>query len=203
MMPDQTAQPLRLYLMRHGQTEWSQTGQHTGRTDIPLTEHGQAEARLLTPMLEPIEFAHVFSSPLQRARQTCRLAGQGERMEVLDDLAEWDYGAYEGIRSVDIRAGRPGWNIFVDGCPDGESAEQMTARMDRLIARLRTLDGNVVLFAHGHVGGVLATRWLGLPLIEARHFPLATASLSILALDPKHGDVPILAAWNLTPGRMV
>ena len=191
----------RVYVIRHGQTEWSLTGQHTGRTDIPLTAQGEDEARTLVPLLQGVPFSHVFSSPLQRARQTSELAGLGDTVEVLPDLAEWDYGAYEGLRSVDIREQRPGWNIFRDGCPNGESTEQMTARIDRLIAHLHTLSGNVALFAHGHVGGVLATRWLGLALTEAGHFPLATASLSVLSLDPKHADVAIISAWNLTPGR--
>lgn len=193
--------PLRIFVVRHGQTEWSLTGQHTGRTDIPLTAHGEDEARTLAPLLRSFTFSHVFSSPLQRARQTSRLAGLGDAAQVLQDLAEWDYGDYEGLRSVEIRERRPGWNIFSDGCPGGESAAQMTARIDGVIAHLRTLSGDVAVFAHGHVGGVLATRWLELPLTEARHFPLATASLSVLALDAKHSDAPIISAWNLTPGR--
>ncbi|WP_213877092.1 histidine phosphatase family protein [Pseudomonas sp. dw_358] len=193
--------PVRLYLVRHGQTEWSLTGQHTGRTDIPLTTQGEDEARTLVPLLRNVEFSHVFSSPLQRARQTSELAGLGDAVEVLPALAEWAYGAYEGLRSAEIRQQRPGWNIFRDGCPDGESPEQITARIDQLIAHLLTLSGNVALFAHGHIGGVLATRWLGQPLTETGHFPLATASLSVLGLDPKHSNVPIICAWNLTPGR--
>jgi probable phosphoglycerate mutase len=195
------APQLRLFLVRHGQTEWSLTGQHTGRSDIPLTEQGEAEARSVAPLLSSVSFSHVFSSPLQRARQTCDLAGLGDQVEILPDLAEWDYGAYEGLRTPEIRQQKPGWNIFRDGCPQGESAAQMTARMDRLIAHLKTLSGDVALFAHGHVGCVLATRWLGQALTEAGHFPLATASLSVLTLDPKHANVPIIAAWNLTPGR--
>jgi probable phosphoglycerate mutase len=195
------AAQLRLFLVRHGQTEWSLTGQHTGRSDIPLTEQGEAEARSVAPLLSAVSFSHVFSSPLQRARQTCDLAGLGDEVEILPDLAEWDYGAYEGLRTPQIRQQKAGWNIFRDGCPQGESAAQMTARIDRLITHLRTLSGDVALFAHGHVGCVLATRWLGLPLTEAGHFPLATASLSVLTLDPKHANVPIIAAWNLTPGR--
>jgi broad specificity phosphatase PhoE len=194
-------EPLRIYLMRHGQTAWSVTGQHTGRTDIALTENGEAEAALLAPALGAISWQHVFSSPLQRARKTCELAGLGRQMQVLEDLAEWDYGAYEGLRSAEIRERRAGWNIFEDGCPEGESAGQMTARIDGVIAHLRTLTGNVAVFAHGHVGGVLATRWLDLPLVETRHFPLATASISVLGSDPKHQDAPIMVAWNLTPGR--
>jgi len=201
-MSEPTEQPpLRLFLARHGQTQWSMTGQHTGRTDIPLTEQGESEARLLAPLLRNNHFSHVFSSPLQRARHTCELAGLGSSMIVLDDLAEWDYGAYEGMRSPEIRLQRPAWNIYRDGCPQGESALEMTARIDGMIAYLRTLSGDVAVFAHGHVGCVLGTRWLGLPLTEAGHFPLATASLSVLALDSKHGDVPIISAWNLTPGR--
>jgi probable phosphoglycerate mutase len=195
------AAPLRVYLIRHGQTAWSLTGQHTGRTDIPLTAQGEEEARQVEPLLRGVSFSQVFSSPLQRARQTCALAGLSTQMQVLDDLAEWDYGAYEGLRSVDIREQRPGWSIFRDGCPQGESPEQMTARIDGVIAHLHGLSGDVAVFAHGHVGGVLATRWLGLALSEAGHFPLATASLSVLALDAKHGNVPIISAWNLTPGR--
>lgn len=155
----------------------------------------------MAPLLRGVGFSHVFSSPLQRARQTCDLAGLGDEVEILPDLAEWDYGAYEGLRTPQIRQQQPGWNIFRDGCPQGESAAQMTARIDRLIAHLRTLSGDVALFAHGHVGCVLATRWLGQALTEAGHFPLATASLSVLTLDPKHSNVPIIAAWNLTPGR--
>lgn len=195
------APQLRLFLVRHGQTEWSLTGQHTGRSDIPLTEQGEAEARSVAPLLSSVSFNHVFSSPLQRARQTCDLAGLGDEVEILPDLAEWDYGAYEGLRTPEIRQQKPGWNIFRDGCPQGESAAQMTARIDRLIAHLKTLSGDVALFAHGHVGCVLATRWLAQALTEAGHFPLATASLSVLTLDPKHANVPIIAAWNLTPGR--
>jgi len=192
---------LRLYLMRHGQTDWSKTGQHTSRTDLALTAQGEEEAKALRPLLQTVDFSHVFSSPRQRAKQTCELAGLGATMSVLDDLAEWDYGDYEGLRSVEIREQRPGWDIFRDGCPQGESAAQITARIDRLIAYLHTLSGDIALFCHGHVGCVLATRWLELELLEARHLPLATASLSVLALDAKHDNVPVLAAWNLTPGR--
>lgn len=195
------AAPLRIFLFRHGQTAWSLTGQHTGRSDIPLTARGEVEARALAPLLTRTPMNHVLCSPLQRARHTAELAGLGTQMRILDDLAEWDYGAFEGLRSVDIREQHPGWNIFRDGCPQGESPAQMTARIDGVIAYLRTLSGDVAVFAHGHVGCVLVTRWLGLPLTEAGHFPLATASLSLLALDARHDQVPIISAWNLTPGR--
>jgi broad specificity phosphatase PhoE len=189
--------PLRLYLIRHGETAWSLSRQHTGRTDIALTARGEEEARQLEPRLRDIAFAHVLTSPLQRARQTCALAGLGAAAAIAADLAEWDYGDYEGRRSVDIHKTRANWNIFRDGCPHGEMPAQISARADRFIAYLRTLQGNIALFSHGHFGGVLAVRWIGLPLAAAQHFPLATASVSVLADDPHHGDVPIIAQWNV------
>lgn len=192
--------PLQIYLIRHGETEWSVSRQHTGRTDIPLTARGEDEARNLVPQLRTVKFSQVFTSPLQRARHTCELAGLGSAAQTLEDLAEWDYGDYEGLRTADIHKVHADWNIFRDGCPGGESAAQIGARADRCIACLRTLHGNVALFTHGHLGCVLATRWIGLPLIEAQHFPLATASLSILADDPHHRGVPIMAMWNARPG---
>ena len=173
-----------LYLIRHGETEWSLSGQHTGRTDIPLTARGEDEARELGQCLRAIPFARVLTSPRQRARRTCELAGLGPAAEIEPDLAEWDYGDYEGQRSVDIRKGRPDWNLFRDGCPNGEMPAQVSDRADRLIARLRALDGNVALFSHGQFGCVLAARWIGLPVVEAQHFLLGTASLSILGYDP-------------------
>ena len=188
--------PLRLYLIRHGETEWALTGQHTGLTDIPLTHNGEDEARTLGKHLRDIQFPHVFTSPLQRARQTCALVGLDQAPEIEPDLAEWDYGDYEGKRSVDIRQGRPGWNVFRDGCPHGEMPGQIGDRADRLIARLRTLEGNIALFSHGQFGGVLAARWIGLTVIEAQHFPLGTASIGIFAFDPHHPEVPTIALWN-------
>jgi broad specificity phosphatase PhoE len=188
--------PACLYLVRHGETEWSLSGRHTGRTDIALTERGEDEATGLAPRLRDIRFAHVLTSPLQRARRTCELAGLGAAAEIDADLAEWDYGDYEGQRSVDIRKQRAGWNIFRDGCPHGEMPTQVSGRADRLIARLRTLDGNVALFSHGQFGCVLAARWIGLPLIEAQHFALGPASLSILGFDPHHPEAAIIALWN-------
>ncbi|MHB1230261.1 MAG: histidine phosphatase family protein [Halothiobacillus sp.] len=190
--------PLRLYLIRHGETEWSLSGQHTGRTDIQLTANGVSEAQELGKYLRDIPFTHVLTSALQRARQTCALVGLEGIPEIEPDLDEWDYGDYEGKRSVDIRKERPDWNVFLDGCPRGEMPPQVFARADRLIARLRMLDGNIALFSHGQFGGVLAARWIGLSLAQAQHFPLGTASLNILAYDVHHLEVPVISLWNVT-----
>ncbi len=202
-MTTQMPEPVCLYLVRHGETEWSLAGRHTGRTDIALTERGEDEARGLASRLRNIRFAHVLSSPLQRARRTCELAGLGAAAEIEADLAEWDYGDYEGQRSVDIRKQRAGWNVFRDGCPHGETPAQVSGRADRLIARLRTLEGNVALFSHGQFGCVLAARWIGLPLIEAQHFALGPASLSILGYDRHHPEVAIIALWNAASSEKV
>lgn len=187
--------PLRLYLIRHGETEWSLSGQHTGRSEIPLTAHGEDMAGGLGQSLQGIAFTHVLSSPRLRARKTCELAGLGQP-DIEPDLAEWDYGDYEGKRSVDIRKERPGWAIFRDGCPNGETPSQVSDRADRLIARLGALEGNVALFSHGHFGCVLATRWIGLPIIEGQHFQLDPASLGILSFAPSHPEVHVIALWN-------
>jgi probable phosphoglycerate mutase len=194
---------LSLYLIRHGQTAWSLTGQHTGRTDIPLTPRGEDEARRLIPWLRPIHFARVFSSPRQRALRTCALAGLGQEVEIEPDLAEWDYGAYEGKLSVDIRRERQGWNVFRDGCPGGETPAEVSARADRLITRLRGMEGNVALFSHGHLSLALAARWIGLPILDGQHFQLDTASLSILASSVAHPGVPVVALWNASPATLV
>ncbi len=191
---------LRLYLVRHGETAWSLSGQHTGRTDILLTAHGEDEARKLGPCLWGIQFARVLTSPRQRARQTCEFAGLGPAAEIEPDLAEWDYGDYEGQRSEDIRKGRPDWNVFRDGCPRGEMPAQASDRADRLIAHLRALDGNVALFSHGQFGCVLAARWIGLPVLEGQHFALGPASLSILGHEPSHPKVRVIELWNAAPG---
>lgn len=188
--------PLRLYLVRHGGTKWSTCGRHTGRTDIPLTAGGQDEARHLDPYLRGVSFSHVLTSPLQRARRTCELAGLGALATTEPDLVEWHYGDYEGKHTVDIRSERPAWNIFRDGCPGGELPVQISGRADRLITRLRNFDGNVALFSHGQFGSVLAARWIGLPVADAQHFSLGTASLSILSYDPGHADVSIIELWN-------
>ncbi|MBV6749241.1 histidine phosphatase family protein [Pseudomonas chlororaphis] len=192
---------VRLYLVRHGETEWALSRQHTGRTDIPLTAHGEEEAKTLAPQLRDIPFSHVLTSPLKRAQQTCALAGQGGSAVIVPDLVEWDYGDYEGRRSVDILQQRPGWNLFRDGCPQGESPVQIADRADRLIARLKELDGNIALFSHGQFSSVLAMRWVGLPVVAAQHFPLDTASLSILTYDAHHPEVAIIARWNALSGH--
>ncbi|MHC5611809.1 MAG: histidine phosphatase family protein [Nostoc sp.] len=188
--------PLRLYLIRHGETEWSLDRRHTGCTDIPLTANGESEARELGKHLRDIQFSHVLTSSLKRAQQTCALVGLDQVPEIEPDLVEWDYGDYEGQKSVDIRKERPDWTIFRDGCPHGEMPTQISDRADRLIARLRSLDGNIALFSHGQFGGVLAARWIGLTVDEAQHFPLGTASISIFAFDPHHPDVSVIALWN-------
>ena len=198
-----SAAPLRLFLVRHGETAWSVSGQHTGRTDILLTPHGEDEARELARHLLEIPFAHVMSSPLKRALQTCELAGLGKDPEITSDLAEWDYGDYEGQRSAEIRKQFRDWNVYRDGCPGGEMPEQVSARADRLIARLKAMGGNVALFTHGQIGSAIAVRWIGLAVAEARHFSLGTASLSILSFDPHHPGVPVIALWNAFSRNMV
>ncbi|BBP00827.1 glucose-6-phosphate isomerase [Sulfuriferula nivalis] len=195
MKPD-TSKPLRLYLIRHGETEWSLSGRHTGRTDISLTENGEDEARELGKRLVGISFAHVLVSPLKRALQTFELAGLDKIPEIEPDLAEWDYGEYEGQRSVDIRKERPDWNVYLDGCPHGEMPAQVSDRADRLLARLCEMDGNIALFSHGQFSSVLAARWIGLAVANAQHFMLGTASLSIFTFDPHHPTVPVIALWN-------
>jgi probable phosphoglycerate mutase len=191
-----------LYYIRHGETAWSLTGQHTGRTDLALTETGEGQAIALAPWLGAIAFTHVFTSPLQRARRTCALAGLAAAALVEPDLAEWDYGDYEGELSSDIRRRRPGWSVFRDGCPGGESPGQIAGRADRLILRLCALEGTIALFSHGAFAGVLASRWIGLPVADGPHFPLDTASLSILARNPGHPEVRALALWNAVPAML-
>ena len=195
------SQLLQAYLVRHGETAWSITGQHTGRTDLPLTAHGESEARELAPSLRQIQFGRVFVSPRLRARQTCELAGLGQVSEIEADLAEWDYGDYEGRRSADIRKMRPDWNVWRDGSPGGEAPGDVSARADRLITRLFSMHGNIGLFSHGQFGAVLAARWIGLPLIEGQHFALLPASLSILGHEPSHPDLRVIELWNATSSR--
>jgi probable phosphoglycerate mutase len=187
---------VRIYLLRHGETEWSLSGQHTGRTDLPLTEQGEQDARKLGERLSAARFNRVFTSPRQRARRTCELVGFAPVAEIEPDLAEWDYGDYEGQRSVDILQRRPDWNLFRDGCPCGESPAQVSERADRFIARLRALEGNVALFSHGHFGRALAARWIGSPVSQAQHLLLSTASISILGYEHNHADEPVIALWN-------
>ena len=185
-----------IYLIRHGETAWSLSGQHTGRTDLPLTEHGEKEARNLARRLGVVGFGGVFTSPLLRARRTSELAGLGDVAKMDADAAEWNYGDYEGRTSIDIRQENPGWNIFQEGCPGGESPTQVGKRADRLIARLQTFKGNIAIFTHGHLGRVLGARWIGLPVRQAQHFLLATASLSILGYEHDRAEVPAIVLWN-------
>ena len=194
---------LSLYLFRHGQTEWSFSGRHTGSTDIPLTMQGEDEARALLPWMKQIKFNHVLTSPRKRARRTCELVGLGREVEIEPDLAEWDYGDYEGKLSADIRAERPDWNIFLDGCPHGEMPTQVSDHAARLISHLSALSGNVALFSHGHFGPALAARWIALPVDQGQHFLIGTGSLSILSFNPAHPEIRVLALWNSTPGRFV
>jgi Fructose-2,6-bisphosphatase len=186
----------RLYLVRHGETAWSLSGQHTGRTDIPLNEKGEQDARKLAERLRAVRFSRVFTSPLQRARRTCELAGLEDVAEIEPDLVEWDYGDYEGQFSVDTRKRRPDWNLYRDGGPGGESPAQISERADRVIARLRALEGNIAIFSHGHFGRVLATRWIGLPVEQAQHFVLSTASLSILGYEHNLAEESAILLWN-------
>jgi probable phosphoglycerate mutase len=188
--------PLRLYLVRHGETEWSLSGQHTGRADIPLTPHGMDAARELGQRLRSVSFTHVLTSPLQRAQQTCVLAELGPTPEVEPDLAEWDNGEDEGRTHAEITKSRPNWNLFRDGSPGGETPAQISSRAERLIARLRMMDGNVALFSHGHFGRVLAARWIGLSVEQAQHFLFSTASLSILCYEHDRSDQPAISLWN-------
>jgi probable phosphoglycerate mutase len=188
--------PLRLYLIRHGGTEWSLSGQHTGRTDLALTTRGRDEARTLEPILRAIQFMRVLTSPARRAQETCALAGLGGSAEIEPDLAEWDYGAYEGRTSCDIRQEWPGWEVFRDGCPGGETVDAVSLRADRLITRAAALSGNVALFSSGQFGCSLAARWIGLPVLQAQHLVLGTASISVLAYNPAHPDLPVIAHWN-------
>jgi probable phosphoglycerate mutase len=194
---------LHLYLIRHGETGWSLSHQHTGRSDIPLTNHGEEEARQLGKHLASTTFARVFSSPSRRARRTCDLVGLGQAAEIEPALMEWDYGDYEGKSTVDIRKGNPTWRIFRDGCPDGESPGHISDRADALITSLRKLDGKIALFSHGQFGCVLATRWIGLPVSDGPHFLMGTASLSILSYAPDHPSVPVIALWNAFSTDMV
>jgi broad specificity phosphatase PhoE len=191
----------RLTLVRHGETEWSLSGQHTGRTDIALTARGEEGARALAPYLSGVKFTKVLTSPRIRAQRTCALAGLGAAAAIEPDLAEWDYGDYEGLRSAEICKLRPDWNIYRDGCPHGESPAQISDRADRLIARLRAEGGEIALFSHGHFGRVLATRWIGAPVLEAGRFSLSVATLSILGCEGSHPENATIVLWNFDPAR--
>jgi broad specificity phosphatase PhoE len=185
--------PLEIVLARHGETEWSRDGRHTGRTDISLTDEGRHEAELLRGALAEWSFAKVLSSPLGRARETCRLAGLGDLAEITDDLLEWDYGDYEGITTAQIREQRPDWNLWRDGCPNGEDAASVGTRVDRVIAAVEGVDGAVALFAHGHVLRVLAARWLGLGPEAGALLALGTGTLSVLGYER---ETRVVRRWN-------
>jgi probable phosphoglycerate mutase len=184
-----------VYLARHGETAWTITGQHTGLTDLPLTERGEASARLLTQRVSGLQFAQVFTSPLQRARRTCELAGFGSVAQVDPDLVEWDYGQYEGRTSAEILAERPDWRLFRDGCPGGESPAQVGARADRVIRRVRASNGDVLLFSSGHLLRVLATRWTDMDITRAACLALNTASFSALSYESSLSQ-PVIWLWN-------
>ena len=185
---------MEIVLARHGETDWSRDRRHTGRTDIPLTEAGRRQAALLRDALARRTFARVLSSPLSRALETCRLAGLGEQAELSDDLLEWDYGDYEGVTTARIREGRPGWSLWRDGCPGGESAADVGRRVDRVIAALEGLEGDAAVFAHGHVLRVLAARWLGLGPEAGALLKLDTGTLSALGYER---ETRVITRWNL------
>ena len=186
-----------VYLVRHGETAWSLSGQHTGLTDLPLTQRGERNARLLGRRLSGLAFAKVLTSPLQRAVRTCELAGFGPIAEVDRDLLEWNYGDYEGRRTVEIHAERPEWQLFRDGCPGGESPSQVGARADRVVSRVRAIQGDVLLFSSGHFLRVLAARWLGLEPAAGRLLLLSTASVSALSYEHNLFE-PVIQLWNDT-----
>ena len=188
----------KVYLLRHGETEWSLNGRHTGVTDIPLTENGRMAARLLKPILAKVTFTLVLTSPLQRARETCELAGLGQFANVEPDLIEWNYGEYEGLTTEQIRSTRPGWSVFRDGCPGGESPEQVGARADRVITKVRAAAGNVALFGHGHFTRVLAARWINLSANYGENFLLDTATLNVLGY---YRESPAFMIWNAPLAR--
>jgi len=187
-----------VYLARHGETAWTISGQHTGLTDLPLTERGERTARRLGERLKGLTFALVLTSPLQRAARTCELAGFKSAAEFDKDLVEWDYGQYEGRRTAEILAERPGWELFRDGCPGGESPQQVSVRADRVVKRVREVEGDVLIFTSGHVMRVLAVRWLGLePSVNCKFFMLSTASLSALGYEHNLSR-PVIRLWNET-----
>lgn len=189
---------LEIYLCRHGETEWTLSGQHTGLTDIPLTTKGEEQARLLGERLKGVNFVKVLSSPLQRATKTCEMAGFGDQMEIDPNLVEWNYGDYEGITTKEIREKIPDWTIFSHGVPHGETIEQVSKRADRVIKRVLPEQGKVLIFSSGHISRVLGTRWIELPGIEARCFLLSVASISILGFEREKRAI---SSWNNQPTK--
>jgi len=194
-----TSLHLEIYLIRHGETAWSLTGQHTGVTEVPLTPRGQEMAAQLIPMLRDIVFTRVLTSPRQRARQTCELAQPRAFPEIESNLADWDYGAYEGLRSAEIRFKNPQWKIWRDGCPGGETPAQVSDRADRLIKSLAISGGRVALFSHGHFGRVLAARWIEMPISLGQRLVLDPASISILGFDSEAPPARAICRWNAAP----
>ncbi len=184
----------RLVVVRHGDTEWSESGQHTSHTDLPLLPSGAEHARELAPQLSGVEFARVLSSPLRRALETARLAGFGDRVEVVPELTEWNYGEYEGLTSPQIHAIDPNWDLWHDGCPGGESPAQVATRVDRLIAEAVTADGDVLMFAHGHILRSIGARWMGLDVACGARLYLSPASLSVLGHEH---ETRVIESWNL------
>lgn len=183
-----------IVVVRHAETEWSRDGRHTGRTDVPLTERGRAKARELGPALAGREFGLVLTSPLERAAETCRLAGFGERAEMRDELVEWDYGEYEGRKTVEIRERRPGWTLWRDGVPGGETSDEVASRVDRVIAELRSASGDALVFSHGHLLRVLAARWIGLDASAGRLLALDAGSVCLLGYER---ETAVVRRWNL------
>jgi broad specificity phosphatase PhoE len=192
-VPPPARRPPELVLVRHGETEWTLAGKHTGRTDIPLTERGREQAQAVGGALRGRSFGLVLTSPLERAAETCRLAGFGEAAAPREELMEWDYGAYEGRTTVEIRKDRPGWSLWRDGVPKGETAAEVAARVDRAIAEIRSIADDVLAFAHGHVLRVLAARWLGLEPAAGRLFALDPATVSILGYER---ETSVMRVWN-------
>jgi broad specificity phosphatase PhoE len=188
--------PAEVVLVRHGETGWSRAGRHTGRTDLPLDDEGRREAEAIGAALRGRRFSLVAASPARRAVETCRLAGFGERAETWPELAEWDYGGYEGLTTAEIRAARPGWTIWDGGVPDGETIAEVAARADRALARVRAQPGAVALFAHGHLLRVLAARWLGLAPVDGRLFVLDSGTIGVLGHEH---ETPAIRLWNERP----
>ena len=186
-----------IWLARHGETEWSLSGQHTGLTDLPLTPHGEELAKKLAPRLKGMTFAKVFTSPLQRAKRTCELAGFGAAAEIMPDLVEWNYGDYEGVKTHDIHKDRPDWQLFKHGAPGGESVDQVTARAKGVIAKLRAVGGDVLCFSSGHFLRSLAGTWLGFGAAGGHYLMLSTTSLSALTFEHNE-DEPVIKLWNET-----
>ena len=192
-MPEEQGAP-RIFLVRHGQTEWSASGKHTSRTDLELLEEGRARALELGRQLSGVSFALVLSSPFRRARETCELAGYGDQMELCEDLHEWDYGEYEGITTPEIRRERPDWNLWRDGCPGGETPAHVESRADRILDRLRSAGGNALVFAHGHILRVIAARWIGLDVSGGARFALKAGSFGVLGFER---ETEVVQRWGV------